>query len=129
MPDMIMARNILFLIIGCCIFISLGAFFGKRLMVPTLFKYAAFTALAVIILGVIYIAVLSFTQKDPTSSIKEALLIVGSLVGACILLIAGGYAGKKAEVFRVVITCGIVALVALVVFLIYLAVLYFSGAK
>jgi hypothetical protein len=129
MPDMIMARNILFVIIGCCIFLSLGAFFGKRATLPTLFKYCAFAALAVIILGVIYIAFLSFTAKDPASGIKDALLIVGSLVSICILLVAGGAAGKKSEVFRVAIGSGIIAVVAVVLFLIYLAIFYFTGAK
>jgi len=116
MPDMITARNILFAIIGCCIFLSLGAFFGKRITLPTLFKYAAFTALGIIILGVIYIAFLSFAQTDPGSGIKDALLIVGAIVAACILLAAGGAAGKKSEVFRVVIGSGIIAVVALVFF-------------
>jgi hypothetical protein len=129
MPDMIMARNVLFVIIGCCIFLSLGAFFGKRVTLPTLFKYCAFVALAVVILGVIYIAFLSFTAKDPAPGIKDALLIVGALVAVCILLVAGGAAGKKAEVFRVAIGSGIVAIIAVVLFLVYLAIFYFTGSS
>jgi hypothetical protein len=129
MPDMVMARNILFAVIGCCIFIALGAFFGKRMTVPSLMKYTGIIALAVIILGVIYIAYLLFAQTDPLSAVKDALLIVGVIVAACALMTVGGYFGKKAEVFRVVFTMGIVALLAIIVFLVYLAYLAFFGGK
>jgi hypothetical protein len=129
MPDMLMARNILFAVVGCCIFIALGAFFGKRMTVPSLMKYAGIIALVAVVLGVIYIAYLLFAQSDPVSAVKDALLIVGVIVAACALMTVGGYFGKKAEVFRVVFTMGIIVLVAIVVFLIYLAYLAFFGGK
>lgn len=54
--------------------------------------------------------------------LKTAITILGIIVASCALLALGGYFGKKAEVFRVVIFCGIVVLVAIIAFVIYSAV-------
>ncbi len=54
--------------------------------------------------------------------LKTAIMILGIVLASCALLALGGYFGKKVEVFRVVIFCGIVALVAIIAFVIYSAV-------
>ena len=59
--------------------------------------------------------------------LKTALTIMGIILGCGALLALGGYFGKKAEVFRVTITCGIVVLVAIVIFVIYSAVFLITG--
>lgn len=53
--------------------------------------------------------------------LKSAVILLGIIVGCCLLLVLGGYFGKKLEVFRVVIGAGIVALVAIIIFAIYSA--------
>lgn len=55
------------------------------------------------------------------TDLKIAVIILGIVVGCCLLLIFGGYFGKKLEVFRVVIGTGIVALIAIIIFAVYSA--------
>jgi hypothetical protein len=59
--------------------------------------------------------------------LKTALTIMGIILGAMALLALGGFFGKRAEVFRVAITSGIVVLVAIVIFVIYSAVFLLTG--
>ena len=59
--------------------------------------------------------------------LKTALTIMGIILGCMALLALGGFFGRKAEVFRVVITSGIIVLVALVIFVIYSAVFLLTG--
>jgi hypothetical protein len=59
--------------------------------------------------------------------LKTTLLILGIILGCCLFLSIGGYFGKKLEVFRVVIFAVIVALVAIVIFVIYSAVFLLSS--
>jgi hypothetical protein len=54
--------------------------------------------------------------------LKTALIILGIILGCCLCMVAGGYFGKKLEVFRVVMFSGILALLAIVAFVIYSAV-------
>lgn len=53
--------------------------------------------------------------------LKIAVIILGAIIGSCILLSLGGYFGKKLEVFRVAIGAGIIAVVAILIFAIYSA--------
>ncbi len=53
--------------------------------------------------------------------LKTAVIILGIIVGCCLLLILGGYFGKKLEVFRVAVGAGVVALIVVVIFAIYSA--------
>ena len=55
------------------------------------------------------------------TDLKTAMTILGMILGCCLFLTLGGYFGKKAEVFRVVIFAGVVALIAIVIFVIYTA--------
>jgi multisubunit Na+/H+ antiporter MnhE subunit len=55
------------------------------------------------------------------TDLKTAVIILGIIVGCCLLLIVGGYFGKKLEVFRIVIGTGIIALIAIIVFAVYSA--------
>ncbi len=125
MSSMVIARNILLIIVVCCVFISLGAFTGKRLNLEKLFKYTGITALLALVGGVIYIAVILFSNPEAVNTVKNALLVIGIVVGCCICLALGGFSGKKIEVFRVIISCGIIVLLSIIVFLIYLTYLSF----
>lgn len=125
MPDMVMAKNILLIILVCCVFLSLGAFFGKRLNLEKLFRYTGIAALVALVGGVIYIAVILFSNPEGVNAVKNALLVIGIVVGCCLCLALGGFAGKKIEVFRVIIACGIIILLAIIIFLIYLTYLSF----
>jgi hypothetical protein len=58
MPDLVIARNILLFVLALCIFLSLGAFFAKRITLEKLFKYAAIVGIIALVGGVIYIAVI-----------------------------------------------------------------------
>jgi hypothetical protein len=53
--------------------------------------------------------------------LKTAVIILGIIIGGCLLLSLGGYLGKKLEVFRVAIGAGIIALAAIIIFAIYSA--------
>ena len=125
MPDMVIARNIFLVVIACCVFLALGAFFGKRLSLQKLSKYTGITALVVLIGGVIYIAVILFSNPDAVETVKSALIVIGVLIGCCLFLTLGGLAAKRFEVYRVVIACGMLIVLAIIVFLIYLAYLSF----
>ncbi len=57
MPDLISAVSILGIVIFCCILLSLGAFWGKKITVPKLAKGVGIVALVAIVLYVIYVAV------------------------------------------------------------------------
>jgi lysylphosphatidylglycerol synthetase-like protein (DUF2156 family) len=128
MPDLAIARNILLFVLALCIFLSLGAFFAKRITLERLFKYAAIAGVIALVGGVIYIAVISFASAESSQPVKNALLLIGIIVACCIFLAAGGYLGKKIEVFRVVIASGIIVLLAIIIFLIYLAYLFFFAS-
>jgi hypothetical protein len=58
---------------------------------------------------------------------KTALIILGIILGCCACMVIGGYFGKKLEVFRVVMFSGILALIAIVVFVVYSAVFLLSS--
>ena len=128
MPDLVIARNILLFVLALCIFLSLGAFFAKRITLERLLKYAAIAGVIALVGGVIYIAVISFASAESSQPVKNALLLIGIIVACCIFLTAGGYLGKKVEVFRVVIASGIIVLLAIIIFLIYLAYLFFFSS-
>lgn len=53
--------------------------------------------------------------------LRTAVIILGAILGCCLLLYIGGYLGKKIEVFRVAIGAGILALITIVLFVIYSA--------
>jgi multisubunit Na+/H+ antiporter MnhE subunit len=53
--------------------------------------------------------------------LKTSVMILGAIIGCCLLLCIGGYFGKKLEVFRVAIGAGIIAIIAIVIFAIYVA--------
>jgi hypothetical protein len=122
------AVYILLAIVGACIMLGAGAFFGKKLTVPTLAKYAGIIALVAIICSVIFIAWITLSNHTSASELtRTAIIILGVIAGCCALLALGGFLGKKVEVFRVVIACGVIIIVAFIVFLIYIAVVTISG--
>jgi hypothetical protein len=53
--------------------------------------------------------------------LRSAVIILGIIVGFCLLSLLGGYFGKKLEVFRVVIGAAVVAIVVIIIFAIYSA--------
>jgi hypothetical protein len=53
--------------------------------------------------------------------LKTSVIILWAIIGCCLLLGIGGYFGKKLEVFRVAIGAGIIAIIAVVIFVIYIA--------
>ncbi len=58
---------------------------------------------------------------------KMVTYVFAIVLLSCLVLSLGGFLGRKFEVFRVVIFSAAVALLALVVFAIYFAVLGISG--
>ena len=122
------AVYILLAIVGACIMLGLGAFFGKRLTVPTLAKYTGIIALVAIVCSVIFIAWVTLSDHTSASELtKTTIIILGVIVGCCIMLALGGFLGRKFEVFRVVISCGIIVIIAFIAFLIYIAVATIAG--
>jgi hypothetical protein len=122
------AVYILVAVVGACIMLALGAFFGKRLTVPTLAKYMGIIALVAIVCAVVFIAWATLSNIESGAELtKTAIIILGAVVGCCILLTLGGILGRKVEVFRVVIGSGIVVILAFVAFLIYIAINALSG--
>lgn len=127
MPSLTFAVIVLGVIVGCCALLSLGAFLQRRKDNPTgIYKFAGFAALAAIIIYVIYTAVAVLT-KNLVSSLTLSLAILGGVLGCLALICIGAYFGKKAEVFRVVITCGFIVLAAIIIFVIYSAVFLLTG--
>ena len=53
--------------------------------------------------------------------LRTAVIILGIIVGFCLILLVGSYLGKKLEVFRVVIGAAIVAIIVIIIFAIYSA--------
>jgi quinol-cytochrome oxidoreductase complex cytochrome b subunit len=122
------AVYILLAIVGACIMLALGAFFGKKMTVPTLAKYMGIIALVVIVCCVIYIAWVTLSNQTSSSELtRTAIIILGVIIACCALLSLGGVLGRKVEVFRVVISCGIIVIIAFVVFLIYIAITTIFG--
>ena len=71
---------------------------------------------------------------SPYQIIKIRALLPGTTAGGAVataggagVLALGGYLGKKVEIFRVLIGCGTIALLAIIIFLVYLTILAFSG--
>lgn len=58
---------------------------------------------------------------------KLVTYIFAGVLGMCLMLILGGFLGKKFEVFRVVIFAAAVAIITVIVFAIYFAYLGISG--
>jgi len=58
---------------------------------------------------------------------KLMTYIFAGAVGACLMLVLGGFLSKKYQVFRVVIFAAAVALITVVIFAIYFAYLGISG--
>lgn len=52
--------------------------------------------------------------------LKTAVIILLIIIGACALACLGGYFGKKFEVFRVAIGAGIIALITIILFVIFI---------
>jgi membrane protein DedA with SNARE-associated domain len=127
MPSLTTAVTILGVVIFCCLLISLGAFFGKRSTLSKLLKYIGFIALIAIVGSVIYIAWIAFSSPEATNLVQTGLMVLGAIIGSCLLLVLGGYFGNKIEVFRVTIACGIIVFIAIIFFLIYIAFLTFLG--
>ena len=61
MPTLKDAIIVLVIVLGCCVFISLGAFLGKHLTLRRLAQISGIVALIAIILYVVYVAWLLFT--------------------------------------------------------------------
>lgn len=122
------AVYILMAIVGVCVMTALGAFLGKRLTVNTLARYTGIIALVAIVCCVIFIAWATLSNHDSATELtKTSIIVLGIVLACCAFLALGGYLGKKVEVFRVVITCGIIILLAFIIFLIYIAVLAITG--
>ncbi len=63
MPTLKDAVIVLGIVLGCCVFVSLGAFLGKQLTLGRLAQISGIIALIAIILYVVYVAwVLFFKQ-------------------------------------------------------------------
>jgi hypothetical protein len=58
---------------------------------------------------------------------KLITYIFAGILVACLMMVLGGFLGKKFEVFRVVIFAAAVALIAIITFAIYFAYLSISG--
>jgi len=56
MPTMKEAVTVLGIVLGCCLFVSLGAYWGKRITVGKLVQAAGIVALIATILYVVYTA-------------------------------------------------------------------------
>jgi hypothetical protein len=52
--------------------------------------------------------------------LKTAVIILLIILGACIMASFGGYIGKKVEVYRIVIGASIIALIAIIGFVIFI---------
>jgi hypothetical protein len=61
MPTIKDAIIVLVIVLGCCVFISLGAFLEKKLTLGKLARISGIVALIAIILYVIYVAWVLFT--------------------------------------------------------------------
>jgi hypothetical protein len=117
------AVYILVAIVVACIMLALGAFFGKKLTVPTLAKYMGIIALVAIVCAVIFIAWVTLSNNSSAAELtRTGIIILGAVVACCALLALGGYLGRKVEVFRVAISCGIIIILAFIVFLIFIAI-------
>jgi hypothetical protein len=122
------AVYILLAVVAACVMLGFGAFFAKKITVPTLAKYMGIIALVAIVCCVVFIAWVTLSNHVSAQEFtKTAITILGVVVGCCALLSLGGFLGRKVEVFRVVISCGIIVIVAFVVFLIYIAVVSLAG--
>lgn len=64
MPDLKSAVSILGIIIFCCILLSLGAFWGKKVTVSKLVKAVGIVALVAIVVYVIYVAIFLLTGQQ-----------------------------------------------------------------
>ena len=61
MPTLKEAILVLVIVLGCCIFIALGAFLGKQLTLMKLAQICGIVSLIAIVLYVIYVAWVLFT--------------------------------------------------------------------
>jgi len=61
------------------------------------------------------------------SNLKTAIIIVGGIIVALLLIVLGDYLGYRTNPKRVAIICGIAALVAIVAFAIYAAITLLSS--
>ena len=52
--------------------------------------------------------------------LKTAVIILLIIIGACALVCFGGYLGKKLEVFRIAVGAGIIALITIILFVVFI---------
>lgn len=62
-------------------------------------------------------------------TIKDAVTVLGIVLGCCILVSLGAYWGKKATLGKLVQAAGIIALIAIIIYVIYVAWYSFAIAK
>lgn len=63
MPTLKDAAIVLGIVLGCCIFLSLGAFLGKQLTLGKLAQTSGIIALIAIVLYVVYVVLILFTKS------------------------------------------------------------------
>ena len=120
MPTMKEAVTVLGIILGCCIFVALGAYYGKKTSVGKVMQMAGVVTAIAIVLYVIYTAWGSLTGVLSMPDLKTTVTILLIIIGACIMACFGGYFGKKIEPFWVIVSAGVIALITIILFVIFI---------